>query len=139
MRFRKKKDDEPDISIAPLIDIVFLLLIFFMVTSHYDIAAGVQIKLPKVTKKAAAPDAESRIFIIMDKDGNIYLDGIKTDKKDLKTQLSEEVKRRGMVHLVLQADTDVKHGSVVEIMDIAKNAGINAIVIAARWRSNELL
>ena len=75
----------------------------------------------------------------MDKDGNIYLDGIKTDKKDLKTQLSEEVKRRGMVHLVLQADTDVKHGSVVEIMDIAKNAGINAIVIAARWRSNELL
>ena len=139
MRFRKKKDDEPDISIAPLIDIVFLLLIFFMVTSHYDIAAGVQIKLPKVTKKAANPDAESRIFIIMDKDGNIYLDGTKIDTKDLETQLNEEVKKKGMVHLVLQADTDVKHGNVVEIMDIAKNAGINSIVIAARWRSNELL
>jgi biopolymer transport protein ExbD len=139
MRFRKKKDDEPNIGIAPLVDIVFLLLIFFMVTSHYDIAAGVQIKLPKVTKKAAEPDAQSSIVIIVDKDSNVYLDGDKIDMKTLKTRLTEEVKKRGMLHLVLQADMDVRHGKVVEIMDLAKSAGINSIVIAARWRSNELL
>ena len=139
MRFRKKKDDEPNIGIAPLVDIVFLLLIFFMVTSHYDIAAGVQIKLPRVTKKTASPDAESRIIIIIDKDGNVYLDGAKTDMKTLKSRLAEEVKNRGMLNLILQADSDVRHGKVVEIMDIAKGAGINSIVIAARWRSEELL
>lgn len=139
MRFRKRKDDEPDISIAPLVDIVFLLLIFFMVTSHYDIAAGVQIKLPRVTKKAANPDADSKIFIIVDKNANIYIDGTKIDIKDLQNRLKEEVKKRGMVHLVLQADADVKHGKVVEIMDIAKNAGINSIIIAARWRSKNLM
>ena len=139
MRFRKKKDDEPRISIAPLIDIVFLLLIFFMVTSHYDIAAGVQIKLPKVTKKTASPDAESRIIIIVDKDGNAYLDSTKIDLKTLKSRLIEEVKKSGVLHLVLQADSDVRHGEVVEIMDMAKSAGINSIVIAARWRANELL
>ena len=139
MRFRKKKDDEPNIGIAPLIDIVFLLLIFFMVTSHYDIAAGVQIKLPKVTKKTASPDSESSIIIIVDKEGNPYLDGEKVDVETLKSRLTEEVKNRGMLHLVLQADSDVRHGKVVEIMDMAKSAGINSIVIAARWRSNELL
>lgn len=139
MRFRKKKDDEPNISIAPLIDIVFLLLIFFMVTSHYDIAAGVRIKLPKITKKAASPEAESRIVIIVDKTANTYLDGEKIDMKALKVRLNEEVKKRGMLHLVLQADIDVKHGKVVEIMDLAKNAGINSIVIAAKWRSEESL
>lgn len=139
MRFRKKKDDEPRISIAPLVDIVFLLLIFFMVTSHYDIAAGVQIKLPRVTKRTASPDAESRIIIIVDKDGNVYLDGTKMDMKTLKSRLAEEVKNRGILHLVLQADSDVRHGKVVEIMDMAKSAGINSIVIAARWRSQELL
>ena len=139
MRFRKKKDDEPRISIAPLIDVVFLLLIFFMVTSHYDIAAGVQIKLPKVKKRAANPDAESRIMIIVDKDGNAYLDGTKIDMNTLKNRLSEEVKSRGVLHLVLQADSDVRHGNVVEIMDMAKGAGINSIVIAARWRADELL
>jgi biopolymer transport protein ExbD len=139
MRFRKKKDDESDISIAPLVDCVFLLLIFFVVTSHYDIAAGVQIKLPKVTKKTAIPDADSRIIITVDKDGNAYLDGAKTDMKTLKSRLTEEVKNRGMLNLILQADSDVRHGRVVEIMDMAKGAGINSIVIAARWRSGELL
>ena len=139
MRFRKKKDDEPRISIAPLIDIVFLLLIFFMVTAHYDIAAGVQIKLPKVTKKTASPDAESRIILIVDKDANIYIDGTKIDMKTLKSRLTEEVKSRGMLNLVLQADSDVRHGKVVEIMDMAKASGINSIVIAARWRAKELL
>jgi len=139
MRFRKKKDDESDISIAPLVDCVFLLLIFFVVTSHYDIAAGVQIKLPKVTKKTAIPDADSRIIITVDKDGNAYLDGAKTDMKTLKSRLTEEVKNRGMLNLILQADSDVRHGRVVEIMDMAKGAGINSIVIAARWRSGELI
>ncbi len=139
MRFRKKKDDEPDISIAPLVDIVFLLLIFFMVTSHYDIAAGVQIKLPKVTQKTANPDAENRIFVIVDKAANVYIDGKKIGMKALKKRLREEVKKRGMLHLILQADADVRHGKVVEIMDIAKNAGINSIIIAARWRSKNLL
>lgn len=139
MRFKKKKDDEPRISIAPLIDIVFLLLIFFMVTSHYDIAAGVQIKLPKVTKKTASPDADSRIIVIVDKDANAYIDGTKIEMEDLKSRLTDEVKKRGMLNLVLQADSDVRHGRVVEIMDMAKSAGINSIVIAARWRADELL
>ena len=139
MRFRKKKDDEPNIGIAPLVDIVFLLLIFFMVTSHYDIAAGVQIKLPRVTKKTANPDSESQIVIIVDKDGNAFLDSAKIDMKTLKSRLTEEVKSRGMLNLILQADSDVRHGRVVEIMDMAKSAGINSIIIAARWRSEELL
>ena len=138
-KLRKKKDDEPDISIAPLVDIVFLLLIFFMVTSHYDIAAGVQIKLPKITKKTVTPDAENKVFVIVDKAGNIYIDGKKIDIKNLKNRLSEEVKKKGVLRLILQADADVRHGKVVEIMDIAKNAGINSIVIAARWRSKNLL
>ncbi len=139
MRFRKKKEDEPRISIAPLIDIVFLLLIFFMVTSHYDIASGVRIKLPKVTKKVTTPDDENKIVLMVDKSADIYIEGEKIGMDSLKARLGDEVKKRGVVQLVLQADIDVKHGKVVEIMDCAKNAGINSIVIAARWRSEELL
>ena len=50
MRLRKVREEEVVLSIAPLIDIVFLLLIFFMVTSHFDVASGVRIQMPKVTK-----------------------------------------------------------------------------------------
>ncbi len=139
MKFRKTKDDEANIGIAPLVDIVFLLLIFFMVTSHYDIAAGVQIKLPKITKKAQDPDAENRVIITVDKDAAIYIEGEKIDISALEQRLNREIKERGVLDLVLQADADVSHGNVVRIMDIAKNAGINSIIIAARWRSKDLM
>ncbi|NLA74348.1 MAG: biopolymer transporter ExbD, partial [Deltaproteobacteria bacterium] len=79
MKFRKTRDEEEGIGIAPLVDIVFLLLIFFMVTSHYDIAAGVQIKLPKIAKKTAAPDEENRVILTVDKDAVIYIEGEKID------------------------------------------------------------
>ena len=52
MRFRRKKEEEPMLGITPLIDIVFLLLIFFMLTSHFHVASGVPIRLPKVTQNA---------------------------------------------------------------------------------------
>jgi biopolymer transport protein ExbD len=139
MRFRKKKEDESRISIAPLIDIVFLLLIFFMVTSHYDIASGVRINLPKVTKKIMDSEDENRITLIIDKTARIYLDGSIIDKETLKKRLENEVKERGLLYLILQADSDVKHGKVLEIMDLAKSVGVHSIIIAARWNASGLL
>ena len=139
MRFKKQKEEEPRISIAPLIDILFLLLIFFMVTSHFDIASGVQINLPNVTKRIIGEDEENRITLIIDKSAQAYLEGEKIEPKALQERLQEIVKEKGLLHLVLQADKDVTHGKVVEIMDLAKNAGVSSIIIAARWKSEGLL
>ena len=139
MRFRKKKEEEPRISIAPLIDIVFLLLIFFMVTSHFDIASGVRINLPKVTQKILGEEDESRIVLIVDKSAQIYLEGNKIETEALEEKLQGLVKEKGLLNLVLQADKDVSHGNVVRIMDLAKSAGVRSIIIAARWKAEELL
>ena len=135
MRFRKKKEEESRISIAPLIDIVFLLLIFFMVTSHFDIASGVRINLPKITKGIVDEEHEDRITLIIDKSGQAYLEGKKLEPKELQKRLQDLVKEKGILWLILQADKDVSHGKVVEIMDLAKTAGVDSIIIAARWRS----
>ena len=102
MRFRKPKEEEIRLSIAPLIDIVFLLLIFFMVTSHFDVASGVQIRLPKVAQKIFSEET-TRIILLMDKSGDIYLEGKKIGLENLKTHLEEVVKEKESVHLVLQA------------------------------------
>ena len=48
-------------------------------------------------------------------------------------------KESGLIHLVLQADKDVKHGRVVQIMDLAKQAGVHSIIIAAQWKTEKLL
>jgi biopolymer transport protein ExbD len=139
MRFHKTPEEEPDISIAPLIDIVFLLLIFFMVTSHFDIASGVQINLPEVAQRLLHEEKKTRVVLIVDKNSDTYLDGQKMDMEKLRENLARLTKEQEGLHLILQADKDVSHGKVVEIMDLAKSAGVQAIIIAARWKSDTIM
>ncbi|MBW2031700.1 MAG: biopolymer transporter ExbD [Deltaproteobacteria bacterium] len=138
MRFKKSKDEEPRLGIAPLIDIVFLLLIFFMVTSHFDVASGVRIRLPKVTKRII-DRSDNKITLVMDKEGSVYIEGKKIERGDLRTKLEAIIKERNLDRLVLQADKDVRHGRVVEVMDIAKSAGIDSVIIAAQWQGDRIL
>ncbi|UCB50279.1 MAG: biopolymer transporter ExbD [Deltaproteobacteria bacterium] len=133
MRFRKPREDEIRLSIAPLIDIVFLLLIFFMVTSHFDVASGIRISLPKVAKRILNQE-KNRITLVIDKSGHTYLEGKRMDMKALQEKLREMVKDQGIFQVILQADKDVTHGKVVQIMDLAKTAGAQSIIIAARWK-----
>jgi biopolymer transport protein ExbD len=135
MIFIKRDEEEPRIGVAPLIDIVFLLLIFFMVTSHFDIASGIRIDLPGMAKRMVD---ENKVTLIVDKSAQIYLEGEKIDPKELEKRLREFVKNRALLYLVLQADKDVSHGDVVRIMDIAKSAGVPSIIIAARWKKEDL-
>ena len=115
MRFRKPREDEIRLSIAPLIDIVFLLLIFFMVTSHFDVASGVRISLPKVAKRILNQE-KTRITLVIDKSGHTYLEGKRIDMKTLQDRLRKLVKEKGIFQVILQADKDVSHGKVVQIM-----------------------
>jgi biopolymer transport protein ExbD len=132
MRFRRNKEEEPILAITPLIDIVFLLLIFFMLTSHFHVASGVPIRLPKVTQSAYEAKSQE-IICAIDREGCIYLKGEKTDLKVLGPKLQALAKKGELVQLVLQADKEVKHGLIVRIMDLAKSAGVSSIIIAAQW------
>lgn len=120
------------LGITPLIDIVFLLLIFFMLTSHFHVASGVPIRLPKVTQNAY-DGKEQEIILAIDRTGRTYLKGEISEVKDLGPRLKELVEKEGLNKIILQADKEVRHGKVVQVMDLAKSAGITSIVIAAQW------
>lgn len=132
MKFRKSREEESRLGITPLIDIVFLLLIFFMLTSHFHIASGVPIRLPKITQKEYDSKGH-KITLVIDRSGRIYLKGKKVDLKQLGRELENLAKKDDRVHLLLEADKDVSHGRVVSVMDLAKRAGVSSIIIAANW------
>jgi biopolymer transport protein ExbD len=138
MKFRKIREQEASIGVAPFMDMVFLLLIFFMVTSHFDVASGVPIQLPKIAGKTFDEKRE-KVTVVIDKSGHVYLRGNRLDMKALGDTLKGIVKEKGLISLVLQADKDVPHGIVVEAMDVAKTSGVQTIIIAAQWRPKRLL
>jgi biopolymer transport protein ExbD len=137
MRFKKKSEDDFMISVTPLVDIILVCLIFFMITYHFDIVSGARIDLPKIVNKSA-DEEPNKITLVISKLGEIYIGGKILDQKSLEKELLSLIKEKGMASVVLQADKDVTHGKVVEIMDIAKNAGVSSIIIAAKWKADEL-
>jgi len=139
MRFNQPKRGEISlgVNIAPLIDIVFLLLIFFMLTSHFDIISGIDITLPDISERGSDESVDT-MTVSLDKTGICYLQNKKVTLKDLYLRLKELAKEK-KINLILNADRDVKHGHVIRIMDLAKKAGINSIVIAAKWREEKVL
>jgi len=137
MRFRKKNEEDLNISVTPLVDIVLVCLIFFMITYHFDIVSGARIDLPKVVNKNLEEEAD-KITLVINKSAEIYIGGKIFDQKNLENELKTLVKEKGSLRVILQADKDVTHGKVVEIMDIAKGAGINSIIISAKWKSDVL-
>jgi biopolymer transport protein ExbD len=132
MRFKRlKKEEEPGFSsIAPLIDIVFLLLIFFMAATHSSSATGLSVSLPETGRDYSAGDISS-VRITIAADGSVMLMGIPVEPASLREELERGSAGEGPFNILLEADKDVKHGTVVEIMDAAKLAGARAIVIAA--------
>lgn len=138
MRFKKWKEEEPTIGVAPFIDMVFLLLIFFMVTYQFDVASGVLIQLPKIAGKSSHGDKEKATLVI-DKAGQVYLKGERLDMRALENKLRFMGREIGVFSVVIQADKSVSHGSVVEVMDVARAAGVNSIIIAAQWRPSKIL
>jgi len=138
MRFSQPKKEEISlgVSMAPLIDIVFLLLIFFMLTSHIDIVPGIDIVLPDITEKGSDTLADTMI-VALDREGHHYLNKEKIELSELFRRF-EKTAHPEKTSLILQADREVKHGKVVRVMDLAKKAGINTIVIAAQWEPGHL-
>jgi biopolymer transport protein ExbD len=124
---QKKQDDRPDLT--PMIDVVFQLLIFFMVTAVFAITPGLDIKLPEA-EEAQAPDKEN-LFIVVDQDGNMKLNHKTVTFANLKEELEY---KRGILDnttlIIIQGDERSTHGQIVQIMDIARQVGIVDQVIA---------
>lgn len=129
MKFSRAVEEETRLGITPLIDIVFLLLIFLVLTSKFNQAGGLSVSLPE-SGATTGTAATERHRITIDKAGLVYHNGKEVAKKALPSLLRDMGNQGPPPTLVLEADRETHHGSVVEIMDLARGAGIRSIVIA---------
>jgi biopolymer transport protein ExbD len=129
MAEKTKIKQAEQIDLTPMIDVVFQLLIFFMVTAVFAITPGLDIKLPEA-ETAQAPDKEN-LFIVVDQDGNMKLNHKTVTFANLKDEL---VSKRAILDnttaIIIQGDERATHGQIVNIMDIAREVGLLDQVIA---------
>lgn len=129
MRFKRHMKLEHglrQIDIAPLIDMVFQLLIFFMLTSSFVMQPGIKVNLPKaVTSEAVKYE---NIEIVVSSENVIYLNGKVITMDELKVLLRQGAKRKQSV--LIKSDRRASLGRVVEIWDTARDLGLTQINIA---------
>ena len=114
--------------LTSLIDIIFMLLIYFLLTTNFMVDEGIKIKLPQA--KASAPQTQKEITVYVDRQGNAFIENIKLSYGDLFKNLKEKIGGRQDVLIVIKADRAVILNKAVKVMDMAKAAGAGRLCLA---------
>ena len=134
MEFEGRKKVYTHLNIAPLIDVVFLLLIFFMLSSHFVIQPGIKITLP--TSVTAKLHPEEDIIIFITKDNKLYLNEVEVTLDNLLDKLKIKVEKAKKKTVIIKADEQIDLGLAVKVMDIAKQAEAEGLVISTKVENN---
>ena len=132
MNFSNKDEDniKLEVNIVSLIDVVLLLVMFFMITTSFVAQPGIKVKLPQASAKEVRQEKE--LVVIISKNKKIYLNEDLISLSLFPDRLGKALKKGNMPILIIKADELVPHGLVVKIMDIAKKTGIETLAIATR-------
>jgi len=122
-------NDIAEVNMAPLIDMVFILLIFFVVTTNFNRQTGVDVSKPKA--QTAISQGQKTILIGITREGTIHLYGRQVTPERLNMLISQEVAKNPETSIVIIADQESSVGAAVEVMDQCALAGAQKVSIAA--------
>lgn len=129
MQFRRTPPEAAQVNMTPLIDVVFLLLIFFMVSTHFP-----DRQLPLDLPNAATGEVErletDLLLVSLDASGQLLLNGQPLVEEELESQLMEGMQRMQQPTLIIQADRHTPHQQVVLVLDTARRLGLSRVRIA---------
>lgn len=128
MRFREKKETVQDLNISPLIDMVFILLIFFMVSTTFVKDMKLDLDRPSASSSTTASTKAVRLYI--DNAGNTYIDGESVRIWVIQSRLRDMLKTKSQKSVLVVTDENVPSGKLVEVVDQARLAGASDVGVA---------
>lgn len=117
-----------EINVTPFVDVMLVLLIIFMITAPMMNNTGVDLQLPQVAAKNI-DDPEGKLVLSIKKTSEIFLGGTSVTWQDLETKLKANERVKKEAALYIEADTDLPYGVVITAMAVAKNAGVEKVMM----------
>ena len=130
LKFPVKQVTRPTIHLTALVDIVFLLLIFFLLASRFVEQAGVNIVVPEIESEGSGLLPE--LLVQVDQDGGFFIDETKLNQRQLSMVLGLRIKSTGSDMVVIQADYRAQYDAVVQAIDAAKMAGAKNLLLVTK-------
>ena len=136
MNFRPPRERELDINLTPLIDVVFLLLIFFMVSTTFIKESQIKLTLPQASA-TAKDDPAAQISVAIDQGGNVFVNEkalINSSVETVRAALQEAQGEAEDPAVIISADAASSYQAVVDVMDAARQAGLFRVTFPTRNR-----
>ncbi len=127
---RRKRRTINGLDMAPLIDMVFILLIFFLVTTSFVKETGIEVKRPKAA--TAAADLKAGILIAIDRQNRIFMDHREIDVRAVRANVERALAENPSRSVIVVADAESSTGVAVKVMDGCRMAGAESVSLAAR-------
>ncbi len=128
-RSRRREQEESEVNLTPMLDVVFIMLIFFIVTASFVKEAGIDVSRPP----AATAERKERgnIQIAITENDQIWMDRRQVDPRALRANIERLHAENPQGSVVIQADKNSKNGLLVMVMDAARLAGVKSVALAA--------
>ena len=137
MGFKRRFAEPPRVDLTPMIDVVFLLLIFFMISTTFIETPGLKIDLPDSSaQQLKHEDREVQLYLTAD--GEIYYERQQVSLMLLAEKFAELGPLAKKMTFLLMADQDALHGKVIQLMDLAKTSGFGKLAIATDKSASQL-
>jgi biopolymer transport protein ExbD len=129
MRLAPLRRHKPEVQMSPLIDVVFLLLIFYSVTTQFVTDERLKLKLPeaKTAEEAGVSREERPPEVKIAADGSVWIDDLPIPESELESRLRQLVERAPDNAVILKGDRNADYGVVVHVLDVARSVGANMI------------
>lgn len=136
MPLKTHRDEQPTLNLTPMVDIVFLLVIFFMVgTKFAEAERNVDVDLPQVDSSNAPVTPPKRHTVTVADGGQVLWDGNEVTIKQLRGQLRRTRDEEGEVRIVLRADAESPYGNVARVLNACRDEGVDELGIPVRLAS----
>ena len=134
MRRKHKAFDEAEINITPMLDIVFIMLIFFIVTTSFVKEKGLEVSRPSNAPPKEVKKNKGPILVKIDANGNIMMKGRLLERKAVEANLEREKAEKPDSPLIIAAHPDAETDALVTILDAAKAVGVGSVSVATTQR-----
>jgi len=132
MRLRRKRRVDYTVDITPLVDVVFLMLIFFLVTTTFKISSSLKLELPS-SKSHEQVEKVKEVVINIKASGSLFVGEEAVDDADLRRRILNASKGDPGIRVVLRADAEARHKRVVFVLDTLRQLGMNKVAIATLY------
>ncbi|MEM7411828.1 MAG: biopolymer transporter ExbD [Myxococcota bacterium] len=128
-RRRARGEDEEEVNLTPMLDVVFIMLIFFIVTASFVKEAGIDVSRPPASK--STKPAKGNIVVMITGNNQVWMDGRPVDPRALRPNIERLHAENPQGSVIVQADQESENGLLVQVMDAARQAGVESVSLAA--------